>query len=182
MNIRLILLIATLLLAGCAGGGYGRSPGYHQLSGAASTLKRTIEIPPGHATVWLQFGRVTARNAILTPEPHCGFELDTVSDRPQPVMPDRFDIIGARRSVVVSDAGAAADPFMPAFFGGDSPSFMFYQTEFHLRSARQPQVRMLTCTSNQYLPGVFHMRHLTLAEMRAALGDYFSLDLPAAAP
>jgi hypothetical protein len=35
----------------------------------------------------------------------------------------------------------------------------------------------MTCQSNQMAPGVAIMRHLTVAEIRQALGSIFSLNL-----
>ncbi|NWG76217.1 MAG: hypothetical protein HXY24_16720, partial [Rubrivivax sp.] len=56
------------------------------------------------------------------------------------------------------------------------PSFLYFITAFRLRDPAQPALRGMTCAWNQMAPGNRAlMRHLTLGEIRAALGDWFSL-------
>lgn len=182
---RCIALLALATLTACAGPAqYGPdSPNYRYPAGLRLVLERTIEIPPEFATVRLQFGAVVARNAVQEHEPHCIFEVDTVSDGQRRISPDDFEVVDVRRSVWVSevwssDAARLVRVGLP--FGDTSPTFILYRTEFRLRSARQPDVRSLTCQSNQNAPGIAVMRHLTVAEIRQALGAYFTLHLPPA--
>jgi hypothetical protein len=144
-------------------------------------LRVPIDIPPHAATVRLQYGRITAFNAVQEQDPFCVFELNTVSDQAQPVTPARFDIVAIARSVESFSGmpvGQAFQPIHVAFSRDDGPSQIYYKTAFRL--AANPQgARSLTCMSNQYVAGIVIMRHLTLAQMRGALGNLFSLELDA---
>lgn len=55
---------------------------------------------------------------------------------------------------------------------------LFYKTIFLLRSERQPGVRRLMCQHDPLAGGISLPRHLTLADIRAALGEWFTLSLP----
>jgi hypothetical protein len=108
-------------------------------------------------------------------------ELNTVSAKPQTLQPGRFDVLRVTRSV--SHIAAAPSLFVGVSFGGDGsgPSFLYYMTEFRLRDAAQPDLRGMTCVWDQMAPGNRAlMRHLTLAEMQSALGDWIQLIPPKA--
>lgn len=170
-------LLALALLAGCAHTPDGAPLASH----GRLVLNQPLAIPPDAATVRLQYGRVVAFNAVQEHDPFCVFELDTVADKEQAVRPGRFDITRVGRSIETF----AGMPVMPFFrlvrVGlGDSdggPSHIYYKTTFRLRDDAQP-VRALTCMSNQMAPGIPIMRHLTLAEIRQALGGIMTLELP----
>lgn len=154
-------------------------------------LRSAIEIEPNAATARLQYGRIVARNGVQEQDPFCVFEIDTVSEKVQTVPPGRFRISGITRSIETF----AGMPVMPQFgqfwptrmnlrvgFGDDdSPTHIYYKTTFRLTDTEQhgqPQVRSLSCMSNQNAPGnAAIMRHLTMAEIRSALGDWLSLSL-----
>lgn len=162
---------------------YGpESPYYAYPEGMRLTLNQVLEIPPDSATVRLQFGRVAALNDVQEQEPHCIFELETVRDTVQRIEPDTFHVVRVQRSVWMSSL-TPPQPVRAVRVGlGDSssgPTLIYYQTEFRLRSERQQVVRALTCQSNQNAAGIYpNMRHLTLPEIRQALGAIFSLQLP----
>ncbi len=65
-----------------------------------------------------------------------------------------------------------------AFADTERPSQMFYKTIFTLRSERQPGVLRLTCQSGQHAAGIGIPRHPAVSEIREALGDLFTLELP----
>ncbi len=170
----LFALPFLLSLAGCAG-----TPDTHHPMGRLSLLA-PVEVPAGAATLRLQYGRVTAFNAVQEQDPFCVFELDTVSDRPQGVAPATFDIVGISRREETF-AGMPVLPFRAfrvstGLGNDDGPSHIYFKTTFRL-APNPSRARALTCMSNQYMPGIAIMRHLTLGEMRDALGGFFSLDL-----
>jgi hypothetical protein len=170
------------LLSACAGAsGYGpESPHYAYPADLRISLLKPLEIPPASATVRLQYGHPVARNGVQETDPHCIFELETVSDGPQQVRPDQFQVTRFQRRIE-AHSGMPVMQFhaMRTGFGqDDGPSQIYYVSEFRLRSASQPTVRALTCLSNQQAPGIAIPRHLALAEIRQALGAYFSLELP----
>lgn len=185
-----VLIYALLFVTGTAfGAEYGPdSPYYRYPAGVTLSLTRPLAIPPEAATVRLQFGRVVPSNGVQEVEPHCIFEVDTVGEREQIVVPQKFQVTDVRRGISTF-AGLPVWPFGLAAIRVGSrddglPSHIYYKTEFRLRAAEaiagQPPVRNLTCQSNQMSAGIpiAFMRHLTLDEIRQALGDYFRLDLP----
>lgn len=179
-TVRPILLGLAFLLGGCAGPReYAPdSPHYAYPADLKIDLNRPLAIPPGQASVRLQYGRAVARNGVEETEPYCIFEIDTVSDSPQAVQPDRFRITRFQRRVETF-SGMPALPWHVVAIGNDDdggPSLLYFISEFRLHSATQPGVRSLTCQVNQ--AGAAIPRHLTLAEIRQALGTYFSLELP----
>lgn len=153
------------------------SPRYRYPDGSRLLLARPFEIPADAATVRFQFGRLVAPDAVQTLEPHCVLEVDTVRARPQRIEPDAFVVTQVQRNN--SQLGAALDFLIRSAYADDeTPSLVFYQTAFSLRSERQPGVRRLTCQHQQYAAGTGVPRHLTLVEIRQALGNWFTLEIP----
>ncbi len=144
-------------------------------------LHEPLQIEPDAATVRLQYGRIVARNAVQEHDPFCVFEIDTVRPETQLVQPGEFAITGISRSIETFAGmpvfAAYRQALRVGLGGDDSPTHIYFKTTFHLRDARQP-VRALSCMSNQKTPGIaISMRHLTLAEIRGALGARFTLHL-----
>lgn len=173
----LVTVLVANLLAGCA----------HTPDPLASAergrvvLHQALTIPPDAATVRLQYGQVVAFNAVQEHDPFCVFEINTVAPGPQTVNPAGFAITRVSRSIETF-AGMPVFPGLRTLrvgFGDHDggPSHIYYKTQFLLRDADQG-VRALTCMSNQRAPGIPIMRHLTLAEMRQALGALLTLELP----
>jgi len=130
--------------------------------------------------VRLQYGRIVPRNGVQEPDPFCIMEVNTLNNQVQLLQPGRFEVVQVTRSVS-SITAAAPSPLIKARFAFDdgSPSFLYFITEFRLRDAAQPQLRDMTCMWNQMAPGnVSLMRHLTLDEIRGALGDWMTLIPP----
>lgn len=183
-TIRVLLPAVALaaLLGGCATGKpYGPdSPYFDYPLDMHIALLRPLEIEPGSATARLQYGRVVARNGVFDYDAHCIFEIDTVSEATQQVRPDVFRVTRFQRRIQ-DFAGmpvAAVGKLFAVFDDDGGPSQAYYISEFRLHSDAQPQVRALTCQSDQNAAGIAIRRHLTLAEIREALGDWFRLDLP----
>ncbi|MFA5081411.1 MAG: hypothetical protein WC474_02555 [Hydrogenophilaceae bacterium] len=172
-------IVLPALLGACADqpGRDPNSPYYAYPAGLTVGLERALVIPPGEATVRLQYGHPVARNGVQEYDPYCILELGTVAAAAQTVPPASFRITRSQRRV----EAFSGMPVMPGpSFGGDDggPSQMYFITEFRLHSDAQPDVRSLTCQHDQGAAGVGIPRHLTLAEMRQALGGYFVFDLP----
>lgn len=141
-------------------------------------LHRPLQIPPDAATVRLQYGRIVPRNSVQEQDPFCVVELDTVRAGAQTLQPGRFEVWRVARSI--SSIAAAASPLVQVrYMGDDSPTFLYYRTGFRLRAAAQPELRGMSCAWNQMAPGNRGlMRHLTLNEIRGALGDWMTLIPP----
>jgi hypothetical protein len=166
------------LLAGCAGlqSDDPASPHYVFDPGWVVQVNRALTIPPGAATVRLQGGRIVARNSVQEYAPFCIVELETVRDQAQILQPGRFAVWRVTRHVDPISAAAPAPLRTVRYDDGGEPSFFYYITQFRVRDPQPPNLRSLRCAWDQLAPG--HrpfMRHLTLAEMRGALGDWVSL-------
>lgn len=171
-----LALVALLFLAACTS--------QPEIPGSADhgrlVLLAPLRIPPASASVRLQYGQAVARNGVREYDPFCVFEIDTVSDGPQIVQPDRFRVTRVSHSVgSIADALASGPGAVRVvMFNDEMHSHIYFKTLFHLRSEQQPAVRQLTCMSNQNVPGVYpFMRHLTLQEIDRALGATFRLEL-----
>ena len=169
-----------LVLSGCwTTEPYGvDSPYYHYPSGVHLTLNQSLEIPPGSATVRLQYGQVVARNGVQEQDPYCIFELSTVAEGAQGVKPDVFSVTRVQRSTSTIAGESLPTGFVKTGMGNDSsgPTNYYYKTEFLLHSDSQPNVLEMTCQSNQNYTPI--KRYLTVAEIRQALGTIFMLSLP----
>ncbi len=171
-----LIALTLLLLAGCAG-----AP-TNGIDHGRLVLLAVQSIPSESATLRLQYGKPVARNAVQEYDPFCVFEINTVSDSPQIVRPDTFRVTRTGHSIsTIADASGLPypTPIKVGLSNDHRPTHIYYKTLFWLHSEQQPGVRLLTCMSNQNLPGVYpFMRHLTLREIREALGADFRLEIP----
>ena len=175
-------LLGVLLLGGCAGlqSPDPASPHYAYTTGWAVRLNRPLTIPADAATVRLQYGRSVPRNSVQEHDPFCVVELDTVRAEPQTLQPGRFEVWRVTRSIDPISV-ARPSPWLKAHLVLDDgePSFLYFVTEFRLRDPAQPNLRGMRCAWNQLAPGNRAlMRHLTLDEIRSALGDWMVLIPP----
>jgi hypothetical protein len=185
-GMKALTLVGILGLGGCGSltSPNPESPYYAYVPGWAVQLNRVLPIDPGAATVRLQYGRIVPRNGVQEQDPFCIMEVNTLSNQVQLLQPGRFEVVQVTRSV--SDITAAASNLIPPGYlkagfggGGDDPTFLYFITTFGLRDATQPTIRSLRCAWNQMAPGNRAlMRHLTLDEMRQALGNWITLVPP----
>lgn len=179
MRLRPLGLLLAVLLSGCAATSNSPPASGHAMSQGRLVLNQVLTIPANAASVRLQYGRVVAMNAVQEQDPFCIFEIETVAPGEQSVRPDSFDITRIFQSI---ETFAGMPVFRPMRVGlgndSDGPSQIYYKTTFRLRDDAQG-ARSLVCMSNQYMPGISIMRHLTQAEIRQALGRLFTLEFPA---
>lgn len=175
-------LLGLLLLGGCAGleSPDPASPYYAYTSGWVVQLNRPLTIEPDAATVRLQYGRIVPRNSVQEHDPFCVVELETVRTEPQTLQPGRFEVWRVSRSVNPITVMAKSPLIRARYIEDDGdPSFLYFITEFRLRDPAQPALRGMRCAWNQMAPGNRAlMRHLTLNEIRWALGDWMTLIPP----
>lgn len=175
-------LLGLVLLGGCAGleSPDPASPYYAYTSGWVVQLNRPLTIEPDAATVRLQYGRIVPRNGVQEHDPFCVVELDTVRAEPQTLQPGRFEVWRVSRSVSPITVMAKSPLIRARYIEDDGdPSFLYFITEFRLRDPAQPALRGMRCAWNQMAPGNRAlMRHLTLNEIRWALGDWMTLIPP----
>lgn len=178
-----LLMVLLGLTAGCQAVSVSveHSPYYLPPLGSVLVLHQPLTIPAGRASIYLQGGRVRPFRDIDVYYPNCKFELRTLSDIERTIEPDRFIITRAFQEVhvrntwnhqVVANITMAGNWSFAHADGGPSPQP--YATEFRLLSADQPDVLRLTC---MHWEDPFDARFLTLAEIRAALGDVITLEL-----
>ena len=119
------------------------------------------------------------RNGVQRHDPHCVVELNTVSDGPQTLQPGRFEVLRVIRSTHDFFVDTGPDFRQVRYVDDYAPSFLYYITEFRLRDPARPALRSMTCAWDQMAPGSFPMmRHLTLGEIQAALGDWMRFISP----
>ncbi len=167
-----IIVLSSLLLAACQPRVYPiESPYYRIPAGSELILHRNITIPPVHARVYIQNGRLQKRKAINQYYPYCEFEILTLSEQDQVIQPDRFRIHKLSKQMETSRqqvmyASASLDQL-------DKP-LIAYNTVIYLSSSRQPDVYRLSC---MYWTDDNMDNHLTLKQIRTTLGDLFSIEI-----
>lgn len=155
------------------------SPNYRLPTHSTVTLNRAVTIPGGRVKVFFQDGQL-----VHSPdqyEPFCRFDVWELKETPRTVNPGIFDVKRVRREwglFVISGMGSrplayVGLPWISPF--GDIPSPEVFGTILELYSPDQPDVYQLTCGHLQ--EPVLGARHLTLNEMRQALGKYFDISV-----
>ena len=179
-----LVLIFAFGLAACQTTYIGNedSPAYVVPTGSRAILNRALTIPPDRAGVYLQDGQVVAPGQIRSYYPHCKLEARRPLGAAQTVNPDEFVITRVSRvwanavdagTVLYADASRALR--MRASSDQDSgPSIRAFVTNMDLRSDKQPDVSRLVCAQWGY---PHEDRHVTLKEIRRALGDVITLRL-----
>lgn len=181
MKPAVIPLLAALLVA-CQTSAYEgneNSPFYPVPAGSTLTLTHHLTIPAEQVAAFLQGGEVVASGRINQYYPHCKFELQRRLDKAQTVQPDSFEITKVVQEIghsVALDglqlAGVSVGIGINIGSRGDGASLQTHSTRMTLRSARQPGVFRLSCGQTA-LP--YEGRHVSINEMRKALGGVFTL-------
>ncbi len=171
------VLAFVLLLAACQTAAYQgdeNSPYYLVPAGSRLVLNRAITVPANDAGVYIQNGEVVRSFwRVKQHYPYCALDLRRRLETPQTVQPDEFTIVRVSQESVMT----VRLPFVHVTDTDQSngASYEIYATLMTLRSERQPEVTRLTCAQWVYPP---LQRHVTINEMRKALGDLFTLRLP----
>lgn len=172
---RLLILIPLVLLGACqtTAARDEASPFYVPPAGSRLVLKQTLTIPAENIGVFIQGGRAVGNREVDQYLPHCRLEVRDRQETAQTVNPDDFLVQRVRRDVqVVSNMETTR--LVRVSHG---PSFFIYRTLLDLQSAQQPQVRTLVC---QHWGHPALDDHLSIRDMRRALGEVMTLELPAA--
>lgn len=176
---RRMLLSVLLVLGACQSAPMAfddHSASYPPPVGSRFTLKQELTIPAGSAHVDLQRGQPVSLHQLNQYHPYCRLDVREVRETPQVLVPDEFVVKRVNRQttdLVVQRSAYLRVQQVSENDGG--PTFMIYRTIFDLKSARQPQVRRLTCEQWDR-PALGN--HLSLKDIRAALGSYFDVVLP----
>lgn len=180
----LIPIVAVLLLGGCVTQYQGdeKSPYFVVPVGSTVKLNQELAIPADEVGVYFQGGKVTPKVQLDLYRPHCRLEVRERLVHAQVVKPDTFRVARATQELLHSvqlPVLLAAKGSMWAgrrgLYASDSPGPELYATRLSLRSATQPHVLYLTCGHLEGEP--VQARHLTIEEIRRALGHIFTLQL-----
>ena len=176
---RSLVLAAALALPACQTSFEGSedSPYYVVSPGTRLILNQTLTIPAEQVAVWLQDGRVVPADDVRMYYPHCKFELRRRLATTQTVAPDEFVVTRVSRSLLHSVHAPAVDRLLAGVgfgfnLGGNGPSVQTFATRMDLGSDRQPDVMRLTCGQWGY---PYDGQHVTVNEIRRALGDVFAV-------
>lgn len=175
---RLLPILFPLLLSACQNfyTDDTASPFYRVPTGSQLTLTRPLTIPPYELKTYIQ-GDIVAQGARRL-SPYCVLELRNQKSVPQTVQPDTFTITRVGRTIDHFAGIDQPDRLYAALIISDShgegPGLVTYATRMDVRSVQQPDVLSLTCAILQDY--TLSSQHLSIAQMRAALGSYFRLD------
>jgi hypothetical protein len=163
----LALPCLAILISACQTGSghyYNRGPDISR-----AVLNTVVTIRADRASEYIQNGEISARNKVSEYYPHCIFELRTVADTARTIQPETFTVTGIRRDHFM----AGFRKHMVAGVGGGDYNLVMSTTVISLHSDRQSDVFRLSC---QQLDEPYLARHVSLQQMREALGGLFTLE------
>jgi len=173
------VLLAVTVLSGCAGLKNDRGPeDYAYVTpkpGSEVVVNQPLTAKSG-ARITMQSGKLVRWHRIASWRPYCQFFVVRPSgeiSEPLRIEPDTFVVTRTYRSkdsVRMDGAGVQY-----AFVGEDfkhSPSQVNMATYLELHSDKQPDVRYLRCVR---WADPYHYNHVSISEMRKALGDLVTL-------
>jgi len=174
----LVLVGLTLLLSACQTfQGNQASPYFVVPKGSTLTLNRDLSIPPDRPGVYLQLGKQSdTLGPINQYTPYCRFELRSLSDTPRTVRPEKFMITRVHQETPLAGVPSGFRLARVSSEATGEPAYYIFATLLDLHSDTQPDVYRLDCRHYQY-PFVT-ARHLSVDEIRQALGDTLTLSLP----
>lgn len=149
--------------------------------GARVVLHRSLTIPAEETGVWLQDGRVLTAGEVQRYYPHCRLEVRRRLAQTQTVEPDEFIVTRVSQTLLhtVRATPPGVDPMAVKvgfrFASDGGPSIQTLATLVDLGSNRQPDVMRLSCGQLEVPPQ--YIRHVTLGDIRGALGDVITLRL-----
>ena len=156
---RLIYLpVVLLLISSCQSTGSNdpSSLAFRMPEGSTLTLNKELEIPAGNTHALLQSGKVISVNESSLYEISCRF--DTRSFGPRTIEPEVFSISRTEDGQRIASQGG----------------IYLYFSEIYLQSSKGTDVTMLRCERSGYNLDW----HFAVADMKQALGDYFTFTFP----
>ena len=144
--------------------------------GSVLRLNQDVTISGDQVATYVQNGELMSYDAVDKYYPNCKFEIYTLSERPRTVNQDVFKIVKVQDEIESSSIqentqlAARGGAYM---FGMLDRSYVFnYATMMYLKSEKQKDVYRMTC---QHWEDVKDDRYLTIAQMREAMGEVFTL-------
>ena len=146
--------------------------------GSTLVLNQQVNIRGDQVAVYLQNGQLKQYDEVDFYTPNCKFEIYTMSELPRTVQADTFEVIKVEDEIESSSLQKTthlAALGNALALGMLDRSYMFnYATLMYLNSDKQKDVCRLTC---QHWEDVKDDRFLTIKQMRAAMGDIFTLKI-----
>lgn len=174
MRMKTILLLLSLSLVACQ---YVpprdiNSPFFSPPAGSQLRLTRPLTIPANDAGVFIQNGQAQYSSWHLNKYyPNCDFEVYTRADHERIIEPDTFTV---KRTVRETEHVSLTPATVAGLDFGAGPPTENYMTVLYLHSDKQADVFRMTC---QHWQDPSHGDHLTIKQIRQALGDLFILEL-----
>lgn len=178
MHKRILFGIPVFFLSACQTGPYPiTSPHFDIPAGSHLVLKVPLTIPANMSRIYLQNGNVITPSQKDQYEPHCWFLSWKNMKTPQIIKPDTFIITTSRKveDYVQRDflRFARVQGGTDSSSGADLP-MIEYSTQMSIQSEKQPDIRKFIC--NHWVQAD-DARHLTIMEIRTALGNVAELVL-----
>ncbi len=153
------------------------SPFYAVPVGSVLTLHKTLTIGGGQVAIYVQRGEVLQERNVDKYRPNCKFEIYAMSEQPRSVQKDNFEIVKVVDEIETASIQsgirlAALGPV--ASMALDASEVFNFATLLYLNSEQQKDVYRLTC---QHWDMVVDGQHLSIEEMRSAMGDVFTLKI-----
>ena len=147
-------------------------------AGSLLVLNQDVTIAGDQVAVYAQNGELMIDAEVNKYNPNCKFEVYKISEQPRTVQADTFEIIKVVDEIESSSLQKSTDLAVldkALAYGMLDRSYMFnYATLMYLNSAKQKDVYRMTC---QHWEDVKDDRHLTIRQMRGAMGDIFTLKI-----
>ena len=141
-------------------------------------LNQDVAIAGDQVAVYVQNGELMQYDEVDFYLPNCKFEIYTMSEQPRTVQADTFEIIKVEDDIESSSLQKSTDLAVldnALTLGMLDRSYVFnYATLMYLNSEKQKDVYRMTC---QHWEDVMDDRHLTIRQMRQAMGDVFTLGI-----
>ena len=154
-----------------------RSPWFVVPVASKLVLHRSIEVAPGQGAAYLQNGRLLPWYDVDQHGAYCALSVPARWDVAQLVTPGEFVVrrVSQRPLFTLAAAQGGALRRVAAREGdGDGMTYEVLATVLDIHSQQQPEVRALTCASWCLPQG--RMCN-TVADIRRALGPYFTVEL-----
>jgi len=138
-------------------------------------VNRKLEIPNRKARVYIQNGVEIAKHDLDPWAIYCSVQMQKLHKNGEPklsVSPGQFEIIKVRE---YNERLQFPGKFVASTNWNYYPPIVIYETEMRLKSAAQPGVRALICSSQVEGLG---LHYPTLADIRIALGNAIEIRIP----
>lgn len=146
--------------------------------GSSIRLNQALVIKGDQVAIYVQDGELMSYDEVDKYQPNCKFEIYTMSEQSRTVQPDTFEIIKVVdeiESSSIKEEVYLADASHAYVFGALDRSYVYnYATMMFLRSEKQKDVYRMTC---QHWEDMLDDRYLTIAQMRKAMAEVFTLIL-----